>query len=85
MHRYIQIGVCNLHYDIYARVVKEGEYMLENTATVRATANHFGLSKSTVHTDLTKRLKRIDENLYRQVKLKRVQELALQEMLKQFY
>ncbi|MBE5741710.1 MAG: stage III sporulation protein D [Clostridiales bacterium] len=42
--------------------------MLENTATVRATANHFGLSKSTVHTDLTKRLKRIDENLYRQVK-----------------
>jgi putative DeoR family transcriptional regulator (stage III sporulation protein D) len=57
-----------LQYDIYTRVIKEGEYIVKHNTTVRATANYFGVSKSTVHTDLSKRLKRIDKELYRQVK-----------------
>lgn len=57
-----------MNHDICARVIKESEYILENNSTVRATAKYFGLSKSTVHTDLTKRLKKIDEYSYMLVK-----------------
>ncbi|MDR0919206.1 MAG: sporulation transcriptional regulator SpoIIID, partial [Oscillospiraceae bacterium] len=35
------------------RAVVLGEYILENGATVRATAKEFGISKSTVHTVVT--------------------------------
>ena len=45
-----------------------GEYMLCNKATVRATAKEFGISKSTVHKDLTDRLPKVSPQLYRQVK-----------------
>ncbi len=45
-----------------------GEYVLETSATVRATANVFGISKSTVHKDLTEKLKRINPNMYDKVK-----------------
>lgn len=31
-------------------------YMIENNATIRETAKHFGISKSTVHKDLSERL-----------------------------
>lgn len=44
------------------------EYVIETGATVRAAANHFGVSKSTVHKDLTSRLKYINPILYRSVK-----------------
>jgi putative DeoR family transcriptional regulator (stage III sporulation protein D) len=43
--------------------------MIETGATVRATANRFGISKSTVHKDLSQRLPQINRNLYNQVKL----------------
>lgn len=43
-------------------------YILENKATVRAAAGKFGVSKSTVHKDLTERLPRIDPGLYRQAR-----------------
>ena len=43
-------------------------YMLENGATVRATATHFGVSKSTVHKDVSERLKRIDSGLHERVR-----------------
>ena len=43
-------------------------YMIENRATVRAAAKKFGISKSTVHKDLSERLERIDRTLYAQVK-----------------
>ena len=43
-------------------------YIIENKATVRAAAKRFGISKSTVHKDLTDRLKYINGNLYEQVK-----------------
>lgn len=51
-----------------ARPVMLGEYMLENRTTVRACAAHFGLSKSTVHKDVTQRLAHIDSQLCAQVK-----------------
>ena len=44
------------------------EYVIETGATVRAAAIHFGVSKSTVHKDLTFRLRYINPSLYRSVK-----------------
>ncbi len=44
-------------------------YMIENRATVRAAAGKFGLSKSTVHKDLTGRLCKADPVLYHQVRI----------------
>ena len=43
-------------------------YMIETGATVRAAAAHFGISKSTVHKDLTERLKQYNHTLYQQVR-----------------
>ena len=43
-------------------------YMIENRATVRATAQQFGISKSTVHKDLSERLPAFNRGLYLQVK-----------------
>ena len=43
-------------------------YILENKATVRAAAAQFGVSKSTVHKDLTERLPRVNPGLYQQVR-----------------
>ena len=44
------------------------EFVLEYGATVRACAAYFGISKSTVHKDLTQKLKRINPSLYSEVK-----------------
>lgn len=44
-------------------------YIIENQATVRAAAKQFGISKSTVHKDLTERLPRINPALYAQVRV----------------
>ncbi|WOC31767.1 MULTISPECIES: sporulation transcriptional regulator SpoIIID [Caproicibacterium] len=49
------------------RAVELGVYIVEQKATVRAAAKKFGVSKSTVHKDVTQRLKQIDRQLYRQV------------------
>lgn len=43
------------------------EYVLETGATVRAAAERFGVSKSTVHKDLTLRLARTDQPLWARV------------------
>lgn len=43
-------------------------YIIENRATVRAAAARFGVSKSTVHKDLSERLPAVNRALYRQVK-----------------
>lgn len=43
-------------------------YIIENQATVRAAAKAFGVSKSTVHKDLSERLPHCNRSLYRQVK-----------------
>jgi len=52
----------------YEQRVKElAVYVIENKSTVRKTASIFGISKSTVHKDLSKRLKYISPLLYSQV------------------
>lgn len=45
-----------------------GRYIIENRATVRGTAKKFGISKSTVHKDVSERLKQEAPELYAQVK-----------------
>ena len=40
------------------------QYIIENKATVRATAKEYGISKSTVHKDVTERLYNIDRKKY---------------------
>ena len=47
------------------RAVMLAEYIIENNATVRCAAKAFGISKSTVHKDVTQRLKQISSALYR--------------------
>ena len=50
------------------RSVQLGEYIVEHKATVRAAAKIFGVSKSTVHMDVTDRLKNVDSALFSQVR-----------------
>ena len=50
------------------RAVIFGEYTVTNKATVRATAAAFGVSKSTVHKDLTEYLPKISSGLYAEVR-----------------
>lgn len=50
------------------RACELGNYIVEQRATVRAAAKRFGLSKSSVHKDVTARLHAIDRSLYVQVR-----------------
>ena len=50
------------------RCIILANYLIENKATVRRVASHFGISKSTVHKDITNNLKRINTDLYMQAK-----------------
>ena len=50
------------------RSCKLAVYIIENGATVRAAAKHFGISKSTVHKDLQQRLPQCNAALYTQVR-----------------
>jgi len=43
-------------------------YVIANGATVRQAAKRYGISKSTVHKDLTYKLKMLNPKLYREVK-----------------
>lgn len=54
--------------DMEQRAVTLAQYIIENGATVRAAAKKFGVSKSTVHKDLTERLQKINPSLYIQAK-----------------
>ena len=54
--------------NIEERAVELAEYIIENRATVRAAAKRFGVSKSTVHKDLSERLERINPALHQEVK-----------------
>ena len=50
------------------RAVILGKYIVDTGATVRRCAQKYGISKSTVHKDVSDRLKFLDEDLYLQVK-----------------
>ena len=54
--------------DLEQRACELAQYMIENRTTVRAAAKRFGISKSTVHKDLTERVPRIHPGLYAAVK-----------------
>lgn len=45
-----------------------GRYMLQNGTTVRDAARYFGISKSTVHKDVTEKLARVNLGLYQEVR-----------------
>ncbi len=49
------------------RAIILAQYVLEHNATVRSAAKKFGVSKSTVHKDITERLKKQNALLYAQV------------------
>ena len=51
------------------RCVTLGRYIVENNATVRAAAKKYGISKSTVHQDITAKLEKVDPRLHEEVKL----------------
>ncbi len=53
--------------DLTERIIAEAQYILETGCTVRDAAKHFNLSKSTVHADVTRRLKTIDGPLYLEI------------------
>lgn len=54
--------------DIRERCIKIGQYIADTGHTVRRAASHFGLSKSSVHKDVDRRLPLMNPTLYRQVK-----------------
>ena len=55
-------------YDEKDRCIKLAEYLIDNNSTVRATAKHFGISKSTVHKDIAEKLPHIQFELYQKAK-----------------
>ena len=54
--------------ELEERACELAVYMIETGATVRATARHFGISKSTVHKALTEQLRLCSYPLYAQVR-----------------
>lgn len=50
------------------RVIRCAEYIVETGCTVRACSAHFSISKSTVHKDVSERLRFIDADLFEQVR-----------------
>jgi len=50
------------------RVLAIAGYIIETGATVREAAKRFDVSKSTVHSDMTQRLPKLDANAYKKVK-----------------
>ncbi len=54
---------------IEERVLNLANYIIETKCTVRAAAKKFGISKSTVHKDLTERLEEISPGLYDDVRV----------------
>ena len=53
---------------IAERAVEIAYYIIENQATVRQTARQFGVSKSTIHKDVTDRLSQINPQLAREAR-----------------
>lgn len=57
-----------MYTSIEQRACDLAAYIISNNATVRAAAKKFGVSKSTVHKDVSERLRRLDPALWQQVK-----------------
>ena len=53
---------------IEERAIQIANYIIDENATVRQTAKRFGISKSTVHKDITTKLRYINKHLYAEAK-----------------
>ena len=53
---------------IEERAVEIAKYIIDNNATVRESAKQFGISKSTVHKDVTERLSQVNPTLAREAR-----------------
>ena len=58
-----------MYTDIEERACDVARFIVENSSTVRAAAKKFGISKSTVHKDITQRLEKVNPSLFRQVRV----------------
>lgn len=54
---------------IEERAIEVANYIIEQNATVRQTAKKFGISKSTVHKDVTERLEEINPSLAKKARI----------------
>ena len=54
--------------EIKNRIIEEGDYVRRTKSTVRKTALHFNISKSTIHKDLTERLPKFNPCLAKDVR-----------------
>jgi len=54
--------------EIVDRVMIVSSYILDSKDTIRGAADAYGISKSTVHIDVSKRLKKIDKKMYEKIK-----------------
>lgn len=50
------------------RCVQIAKYIIDKKCTIRSAAKHFNISKSSVFYDVTKRLKKVDEYLYFEIR-----------------
>lgn len=62
------LGGVNVHKPIEERCITIGQYIADTGATVRSAAQHFGVSKSSVHKDMKQRLPLLNRTLAAQVK-----------------
>jgi putative DeoR family transcriptional regulator (stage III sporulation protein D) len=67
INTYILHGASNNPID--ERAVKLAHYIIDSKDTVRGAAKKFGISKSTVHKDVSERLKKINPSLAREVRI----------------
>ena len=59
-----------MNQSIKLRIMQEANHILSTGETLRQTAKIFGVSKSTVHLDMSKRLRKIDKKMYMKVNKK---------------
>ena len=57
-----------MHSEEKTRCEEFGEYLVSHSATVREAARYFGMSKSTVHKDVTERLSQVNPTLAREAR-----------------
>lgn len=62
-------GYTRLKNYIEERALELADFIIENKSTVRAAAKKFGISKSTVHKDITERLMKINPTMANRVRL----------------
>lgn len=58
-----------MYVSIEERAIELAHYIIDSKDTVRGAAKKFGISKSTVHKDVSERLKKINPNLANQVRV----------------